>query len=380
MEILNNMQRSSLEKVALSLFILSVVITILILAKLVLIPLAISIFIAYLLYPLVWKIERWGVHRSLAILSVLLASIILFAGIVTLISVKLSNMTIDFGHIQEQVISRLDAITAALQEKTGLNSHTIDTHLKQGVSSALSSLENKAGRIFSSTTTVLFQIGVLPVFTFFLLYYRQKTANFIFRLAGPQHRAKALKVLREISSVATKYITGQFLVILILAVLNTIGLSIIGVPNAVVFGSLAAVLNLVPYLGMLTANAITMLYVVFTMADPFHTILYIFLMYMVIQFLENNLITPSIVGNNIKINPFAIIVSLLLANIIWGVAGMLIIIPSLAMMKIIMHNIDDLKPFAYLISDRGVPTVRINFSWFQNIISRFKNIKLPFKK
>lgn len=380
MEMRNKMSRSSLEKVALSLFIISVVITILILAKLVLIPLAISVFIAYLLYPLVWKIEKWGVHRSVAILAVLLASVILFAGIVMLISVKLSNMTIDFGHIQEQVSNSLDSITALLQEKTGLNGNTIDTYIKQGVSSALTSVENKAGKIFSSTTTVLFQIGILPVFTFFLLYYRQKTANFIFRLAGQQHRAKALKVLREISSVATKYITGQFLVILILAVLNTIGLSIIGVPNAVVFGSLAAVLNLVPYLGMLTANIITMLYVIFTMADPFHTIIYILLMYMVIQFLENNLITPSIVGNNIKINPFAIIVSLLIANLIWGVAGMLIIIPSLAMLKIVMRNIDDLKPFAYLISDRGVPTIRIDFTWLKNLISRFKKKKLHSKK
>lgn len=341
-------------------------------AKLVLIPLAISFFLAYLLYPLVWKIEKLGVHRSVAILAVILAAFILFAGIVMLISVKLSNMTIDFGQIKEQVGSRLDSVTAFLQDKTGLNSHTIDTHLKQGVSSALSSLENKAGRIFSSTTTVLFQIGILPVFTFFLLYYRQKTANFIFRLAGPRHKAKALKVLREISSVATKYITGQFLVILILAVLNTVGLSIIGVPNAVVFGSLAAVLNLIPFLGMLTANIITMLYVAFTMADPFHTILYILLMYMVIQFLENNLITPNIVGNNIKINPFAIIVSLFIANIIWGVAGMLIIIPSLAMLKIVMRNINDLKPFAYLISDRGVPKVILNFNWFHKLISRFK--------
>ena len=361
-----------LEKVALALFILSIVIAILITAKLVLIPLAISFFLAYLLYPLVWKIEKAGVPRGIAIFLVLLITIIIFAGLTLLISVKISNMSLDFNQIKEQIDTSTDAITRKLEEKTGLNSKTIESYIMKGVSSAMSTVEKKAGSLFSSTTSTIFQIGILPVFTFFLLYYRQKTASFIFRLVGHRHRAVTLKVLREISSVATKYFTGQIFVILILAVLNTIGLYIIGVPNAIVFGSLAAVLNLIPFIGMLSGTAITMLYVVFTVADPFHKILYILIMYIGVQFLENNLITPNIVGNNIKINPFAIIVSLLIANIIWGIAGMLIVIPFLAMMKIVMRNIDDLKPFAYLISDRGTPKQNRMVKWRQKLLSIFK--------
>ena len=366
------MAESKLQKVALSLFIISVVIAILISAKLVLIPLAISFFLAYLLYPVAWRIEKLGVHKGVAILSILFVAFIFIAGIVFLISVKVSNMTVNFGQLQEQIISKTDMIAGVLQDKVGLNRKTIDAYIGQATSSALSSLEKQAGRIFSATTTTLLQIGLLPVFTFFLLYYRRKTASFIFRLTGPSHKRTTLKVLREISSVATKYLTGQIFVILILAVLNSLGLTIIGVPNAIVFGSLAAVLNLVPYLGMLTANTITILYVVFTMPDPFNTVLYILLMYAIIQFLENNLITPNIVGNNIKINPFAIIIGILFANIIWGIAGMIIVIPFLAMLKIIMRNVDDLKPFAYLISDRGTPVYNVKLSWWYKLLSRFK--------
>ena len=366
------MSINTLKKTDLSLFIISIVITILVIAKVVLIPLAISFFLAYLFYPLAWKIEKWGVHRGISIFIVLFISIIIFAGIVLLISVKLSNMTLDVSHIKEQINNAIDSATGTLEEKTGLNSSIIDSYGMQAVSSVLSSWEAQAGSIISSTTTILFQIGILPVFTFFLLYYRSKTASFIFRLAGKSKRATTLNILREVSSIATKYLTGQFYVILILAVLNTIGLSIIGVPNALIFGSMTAVMNLIPFLGMFSAVVITMFYVVFTVADPFNMVLYVLLMYIGIQFLENNLITPNIVGNNIKINPFAIIVGLLIANMIWGIAGMLIVIPFLAMLKIIMRNIDDLKPFAYLISDRKVSGKKTNSAWWHKLLSVFK--------
>ena len=82
-------------------------------------------------------------------------------------------------------------------------------------------------------------------------------------------------------------------------------------------------------------------------------------MFVVVQFIENNLLTPNIVGNSIKINPLAIILSLLFANIVWGIAGMLVVVPVLATVKVVMRNIDGLKPYAFLISDRGVEKYKI---------------------
>jgi predicted PurR-regulated permease PerM len=199
------------------------------------------------------------------------------------------------------------------------------------------------------------------VYTFFLLFYRTKTAHFIFRLTGRKNKRKTLDILRQVSTITTKYMSGLLIVVLILAVLNTAGLFIIGVRHALLFGILAALLNLIPYIGTFIGGLIPIVYVLLTSSSPFQVALQIFILFSVVQFLENNLITPNVVGNNIKINPLAIILSLLLGNMIWGIPGMLIVIPCLAILKIIMQNIEDLRPFAYLISDRGVANHEMPF-------------------
>lgn len=366
------MKLKPLEKVALSLFILSVVITILVIAKVVLIPLAISMLLTYLLYPLVRKIESWGVHRGVAIFIVLFTALSLFGGAVLFVSVKISNTALNVEVLKEQIDRRTDSMINIMENDFGWNRETIESNLKKVTSNIASSWQEKVGGVFSKTTTTLFQIGILPVFIFFFLYYRTKTAYFLFKLVGRKQKRTTLTVLRKVSDVATKYITGLLIVMLVLSILNTIGLYIIGVPNGIVFGILAAILNLIPYLGMFIGNIITIVYVIFAVPDSSSMAVQVFLVYTFIQFLENNLITPNIVGNNIKINPFAIIVGVVLANLVWGVAGMLIIIPFLAIIKIIMWNIDDLKPFAYLISDRGTETQKMNFDWYKNLISKLK--------
>ncbi len=362
-----------LEKVALSLFILSLVIVMLVLAKLVLVPIAVSVLLTYLLYPLTWRIERWGVHRGVSIAIVLFIALLLFGGAVLLVSVKISNTALNVELLKEQIDTRTDSLMNTLESELDLNRKTIESNIKKATSNITSSWQEKIGGLFAKTTTILFQIGILPVFIFFFLFYRTKTAYFIFKLVDRKHKRTTLKVLKEIAHVATKYITGQLLVIFVLSVLNTIGLYIIGVPNGIIFGILTAVLNLIPYLGMILGNVITILYVVFAVPDSTSMAFQVFLVYAFIQFLENNLITPNIVGNNININPLAIIIGVLLANLVWGIAGMLIIIPFLAIMKIIMRNVDDLKPYAYLISNRGVEKQKISFVWWKRLKSRYIN-------
>ena len=366
------MKFKPLEKIALSLFIFSVVIAILVLAKVVLIPMAISVLLTYLLYPLTMKIERWGVHRGVSISIVMLTTLMLFGSAVFFVSVKASNTALNVELLKEQINKRSDSIMIRMETDLGLNKNTIEAYVKKGTSKITSSLQEKNGGIFSKTTTTLFQIALLPVFIFFFLFYRTKTAYFIFRLVGRQKRQATLKVLKEVANVSTKYLTGELLVILVLSVLNTIGLYIIGVPNGIIFGILAAILNLIPYLGMFMGNIITIVYVLFTVPDSSGMAVQVFFLYTFIQFLENNVITPNIVGNNIKINPLAIIIGVLLANLVWGVAGMLIIIPFLAILKIIMRNVDDLKPFAYLISDRGTENQKMHITWWGKLKSKFK--------
>ena len=369
------MELSALRKTGLFLFIVSVLLLGAILAKDFLLPLVFSIFLSYLLYPVVWKVEKWGVPRAFAILLVLLLTVIFFGTVILLLSIKISNTTINFTELKDQVDVKINSLLNFFKAMVGADASTIEYNINQGIDKLFNSLESEAGRIFSATTTTIFQIVILPVYTFFILFYRTKTAHFIFRLAGRENKRKTLRILREISKVTTKYMSGVLIVIFILAVLNSTGLLIIGVEYAIVFGVISAILNLIPYFGTLLGGLIPIVYVLITSPHPFHTIVKIVVLYVIVQFLENNILTPNIVGGNVRINPLAIIMSLLLANMIWGIAGMLIVVPCLAIAKLVMRNIDSLQPYAFLISDRGVEQYQINFgSIFNQYLQEIKQL------
>lgn len=358
------MKNNGLMKTGMFLIIISILLAVIVMAKNVLIPLAISMLFAYLMYPLVWKIERQGIHRGISILLVLLLAIITVGAVTILLSIKISNIAIDFTEIKKQFDSKTDSIQNMLQNKFGINGQTMDYYINQATENIITSWQSEIGSLFTTTTTTIFQIGILPVFIFFLLFYRTKTAYFIFRVVGKENKPQALHILREISIVTTKYLGGLFIVVAILSIINSLGLLVIGVKHALVFGVLAAFLNLIPYIGTFLGGFIPFLYVFFTVPSPVEPMIKVALLFMIIQFIENNLLTPNIVGNFIEINPLAIIISLLFANMVWGIAGMLIIVPVLAILKVVMRNIDELKPYAYLISDRGMENHKIKFRIF----------------
>ncbi len=355
------MRNQQLIRTGVILFIISILLTGIIFAKSILIPLSISLFVSYLLFPIVSKFEKWGIQRIIAILIVILAAIIIIGSVTLLLSAKLSNMSIDINELKQNFIEKADTVKTLLENKLGMNAGAMDEYVDNFSENFFSSWEMQLGNLFSATTTTLFQFAILPVFTFFLLFYRTKFAYFIFRVVGRKKKAKALHILREISKVTGKYLGGLLLVVAILAFLNSLGLYIIGIKHAMIFGILAAILNLIPYAGTFLGFLLPFSYVLFTVPDPFSSLLKITILFIVIQFTENNLLTPNIVGNSIKINPLAIILSLLIANLVWGIAGMLIVVPTLAILKVIMRNINGLKPYAYLISDSGVEKHSISF-------------------
>ncbi|WP_319269737.1 AI-2E family transporter [uncultured Draconibacterium sp.] len=347
------MKITGLTKTALILLIVSIFVTFIILAQNILIPFVLAMFFSYLLYPVVLKFERWGVNRAISILIVLLVVIIFIGGIALLFSLKASNVDVSFNEVKEQFESKSLNIQNVITEKLNINASTVDHYLNQAAENLINSWQSGIGNFFAATTTTLFQIGILPVFIFFLLFYRTKTAHFILRITPNDKKFVTLEILREVSTVITKYLGGILLVVAILAVLNSLGLLIIGIKHALVFGILSALLNLIPYIGTFLGGFIPFMYVAFTNPHPLSAMIKVAALFIVVQFIENNLLTPNIVGNSIRINPLAIILSLLLANLIWGVAGMLVVIPILATLKIIMRKIDSLKPYAFLISDRG---------------------------
>ncbi|MFW6327639.1 MAG: AI-2E family transporter [Bacteroidota bacterium] len=355
------MHKDLLIKTACFIFILTAFIFFLIVARNILIPLAFGALFAYMLYPFAWRLERLGLHRSLSILIVILIALAVFAAVSFFFAVQVSNIQIDLNEIKQKFIEQTGSPEETIEEKFGVNMRTMDYYIDSFFNSFVSG-EDGDITIFSTTANTIFQIGILPVFIFFLLFYRTKTAYFIFRVAGRRRKKKTVQILRDITTVTTKYLGGLIGVVIILAVLNSTGLLIIGVPHAIVLGVTAALLNLIPYFGTLLGALIPLFYVLISMDDPLSTAFKVVIMFIIVQFLENNIITPNIVGGNVRLNALTVILGLLIGNLVWGLPGMLVVIPFIAILKIIMDNIESLHPYAYLLSSKGLGKHKINYS------------------
>ncbi|MFW6224358.1 MAG: AI-2E family transporter, partial [Bacteroidota bacterium] len=189
--------------------------------------------------------------------------------------------------------------------------------------------------------------------------------------APPSRKRETITILREISKVAARYMGGVLIVVLILCIINSLGLWIIGMKYAIPLGIISAIFNFIPYFGTILGGLVPFLFAILVENNP-ALAFRVILLFIIIQFTENNLLTPNIVGGNVKVNPFFIITGLVAASMIWGIPGMLLIVPFLAIIKIIFSHIDSMKPFAFLLGQEGTAKHSITLSKIKGLFKRKK--------
>jgi len=340
-----------------------------IVAKDFLYPIAFAALFAYLLYPVVNFLEKNSFPRVLAILTSLLLAIVVVIGVFILFYNQVSNVLDDFGTLKKTANNNIEQMQQNLQNSLGLKNNRIEEFLKQHINDFFDTGGGGIGKVFSATTGTVARIIILPVYIFLFLYYRTKFAYFILKITREESKRTAIKILRDISSVAARYMGGVTLVVFILCVLNSVGLMIIGVEYAILLGIISAMFNYIPYFGTLMGGSVPFLFVLLTTQDPLQNALQVGVLFVIIQFTENNILTPNIVGGNVKINPFFIIIGLVFGSTVWGIPGMLVIIPFLAILRIILNNIPQLQAYAFLLGPGGTRKHGLNFKSLRSKLS-----------
>lgn len=349
----NYLQRN-LKTIRICLVILTILMlgTVIVIGRDFIYPLCLAILFAYLIYPLVNFLERYIPYRNLAtILSVLLA-IIVVGGFIFFLYEQFSFFLSDLPQLEKHASRNLREFQEYLNRHTPLhfdNQHTLTDGLKKTASSDGSLLK----KLFNATSGTLVGLGIQPVYVYFLLYYRHHFRKFLFKVTKREHHARLVNVLRRIADVTKNYVSGVFIVVLILCFLNSVGLWIIGIRYAIMFGIISAVMNFIPYFGTLIGASIPLLYAL-SSSEPRHAI-GVLILFIFIQFLENNILTPTITGGRVAINPLFTIFTIIVGGLAWGIPGMFLFVPFLGIAKVVMEEIEPLKPIAYVISTRQKP-------------------------
>jgi predicted PurR-regulated permease PerM len=324
------------------------------LARQFLIPFSLAALMAMLMLPVCKKLEKWKFNRGIAIGFCILIILLILAGLVFLFSLQIASFAQDIPSLQGQMNKKLNNVQHFVEDKFGVSPEKQIDYLEQQASTFLESTGRYMSGFVSTTTGMLATIGIIVIYIFFFMYYRNKFQRFFLMITPAERHETVGRITKQISQVTQQYLTGVLTVVVILAIMNSIGLLIIGIKQAIFFGVLAGILNIIPYIGVLIGSLFPIVVALLT-KDGFGAAIAVACVFAFNQFLENNFLTPNIVGGKVKVNPLATIIALLIGGYLWGVAGMILFIPFLGIAKIIFDNIESLQPYGYLIGEEDSP-------------------------
>ena len=328
-----------------------IIIFFMVMAKQILVPLLVSGYIAMLMTGFCNRLERLKIPRSLSAFIALLLIILATVGIMYFIFSQLQNFTDDVEMNMEEKVNGFaininnwvkDMISYDLGMSNGFKMDKIMAMAeKEGTS---------ISALLFSTIGTLSNIVLLPVFIFFLLIYRDHLAVFVTKVFAKQRNKILLEHMVSIRKIVHAYIVGAGKVMIILGVVNTAVLFALGIKHAIFFGMIAGLLNIIPYVGPFMGALMPFFFALLTKDSLFYPFAVV-VAFTLIQFAESSFLTPKITGANVSLNAFITFLGLLIGGAIWGVVGMILIIPTIAILKKLFELSPETEPYAYLFGE-----------------------------
>ena len=344
-------------KIVLIIIGLFVFFTIMFIAQRIIVPIVFAIIIAIVLHPAVNWLTRLKINRIIAIgLVFLVASLILVA----------------FGTLMVSQIQRFSESWPILSEKinTIFTQNIADAAIRYDIdpqkiydwiSTAKTEFIGRGSAMIGQSLVVigngLVILFLIPVYVFMILFYQPLLHDFIFKLFRDDNHSQVTKMVSQTKVVIQRYLVGLIFEFIIVAALNSAALLMLGIQYAILLGIIGALLNIIPYLGGVISVALFMLIALVTKSPAY--MFYVLAAYSIIQFVDNNYIIPKIVASKVRINALFSIIVVIAGNALWGIPGMFLAIPLLAIVKLIFDNNDSLKPWGFLLGDTMPPFIKI---------------------
>jgi predicted PurR-regulated permease PerM len=321
-----------------------------VLAKGLLAPLLMAFFMSIMLLPVFQFFKRRKFPDALAIVVSLLLLAIVFGGIIWFFAMQIGALITDFPTIKENVTNHLSALSAWLEGITPFSTAEQLKFINEQSNKLLDYAAGLLGGAAGSVTALVVFLGLLPIYIFLILFYKNLLLRFVFLWFPEEKHEKVEETLREMKVIIKSYLFGLLIQVTYMTILLGGILLIIGIKHALLIGLIFAFLNLIPYVGALLGNIIGVLLTLASSSElwPILTVLGVIAG---VQFLDNNILMPRIVGSKVKINALATIVGVVVGGEIAGIAGMFLSLPIIAVLKVVFDRTEDFKQWGVLFGD-----------------------------
>jgi predicted PurR-regulated permease PerM len=300
-------------------------------------PLIFGLLFAILLLPMANFFEKkLRFPRALASLLSIILLIAFVGGVLYLVGSQISNLASDWPQLRSQVAQSLGDLKDWIRDAFHITAKKQMSYLHSTTEKIMESGTDVLGSTFGAVSSIMLFYVFILIFTFFILLYRRILIHFITWVFSNEYEAIVSDIVENIQSILRQYILGLLLEMFVVACLACTAFWMIGAKYSVLLGIIVALFNLIPYLGIFTALFLSTLITFAASVLGIHIV-------------DSNFLLPTIVGSKVKLNALITFLGIILGEMIWGLSGMFLSIPIMAIFKIIFDRVDSLKPWGYLL-------------------------------
>ncbi len=325
-----------------------------IIAKEILSPLLFGLLFSILLLPIASFFEKkLKLHRSAASALSVILLLVAIAGLLMLIGSQVSSLSQDLPMLKQQVQSSLHTFQIWISDKFHIN---VDKQMNY-INSATNKIETATPKLIGTTVLSVSSILLFLIFiildTFFMLFYRRRLFKFLLDVFGESNTAAVYDIVERIQYIIRKYLIGLLLEMSTVAVVCCSVFLLLGIKYAILLGLITALFNIVPYIGIFTALLLNVI-ITFATTAVATKVLFVVITVVCMHLIDSNVLLPLIVGSKVRINAFVTLLGVVVGEMFWGISGMFLSIPVIAITKIIFDRVESLKPWGNLMGDEKV--------------------------
>ncbi len=318
-------------------------------------PLLMAFFISIMLLPVYRFLKRFRFPNALAIILPIILLLVFSALIIWFFSAQVGALISDFPEIKRNVNIHLSDLSAWIDKKTHYSTKEQVKFLSVQSNKLLGSAGNLVTGALGSISGIFLFFGLIPIYIYLMLYYKNLFLRFIFMWFNDNSHKKIEESLRETESIIKSYLIGLLFQITYITILLGGILFIVGIKHALLIGVIFALLNLIPYVGALIGNIIGVL-LTLTSSTEISSIVTVLVIIAIVQFLDNNILMPRIVGSKVKINALSAILGVIIGGTLAGISGMFLALPIIAVLKVIFDRSVMFKHWGVLLGDE-IPVI-----------------------
>ncbi|MGZ3871581.1 MAG: AI-2E family transporter [Mucilaginibacter sp.] len=338
-------------KLASVLFSLIALVYIVIVAKEILSPVIFSCLFSILLLPVAAFLEnKLRLPRSAASMLAVLGLLACIGGLMYVIGSQISSLASDWPQFQDQLHKTQDDIMTWIRSSFHVTKHKQLTFVANTTNKVVASGGSVVGATLLSLSSILLFLVFTFIYTFFFLLYRKLIMRFLESVFQEDNKHLVHDIIERVQFIIRKYIIGLLIEMAIVATVVSLTFMLLGVKYAILLGLITGLFNIIPYIGIFTALIISSAVTLAT-APSQSTVIYVMITLVVTHLLDSNILLPVVVGSKVRINALITVLGVIIGEMVWGIPGMFLSIPVIAVLKIIFDRVESLKPWGIILGD-----------------------------